>query len=116
MSDYIRTIKVEDAFGTVLAHDITRIVPGVSKGVGFKKGQIIGEEDVHDLLKVGKKHLFILDLPPDKLHENDAARRIAAAVADPTLAQKGPHEGKISILSPSNGIVKINLAGLLAIN
>ena len=116
MSDYIRTIRVEEAIGTVLAHDITRIVPGVSKDVGFKKGHIVRAEDVPELLKVGKKHLYILDLPSDRLHENDAAKRIAAAVADPTLQQKGPHEGKISIKSPSDGLVKINTEGLLAIN
>jgi hypothetical protein len=116
MSDYIRTIRVEEAVGTVLAHDITRIVPGVSKGVGFKKGHIVRAEDVPELLKVGKKHLYILDLPSDRLHENDAAHRIAAAVADPTLQHKGPHEGKISIVSPSDGLVKINTEGLLAIN
>ena len=116
MSDYIRTIKVEEAVGTVLAHDITRIVPGVSKGVGFKKGHIVRAEDVPELLKVGKKHLYIIDLPPDRLHENDAAKRIATAVADPTLQHKGPHEGKISIISPSDGLVKINTDGLMAIN
>jgi hypothetical protein len=116
MSDYTRTIRVEEAVGTVLAHDITRIVPGVSKEVGFKKGHIVRAEDVPELLKVGKKHLYILDLPADRLHENDAAKRIAAAVADPRLQQKGPHEGKISIKSPSDGLVKINTEGLLAIN
>jgi hypothetical protein len=116
MSNYIRTIRVEDAIGTVLAHDITRIVPGVSKDVGFKKGHIVRPEDVPELLKVGKKHLYILDLPPDRLHENDAGKRIAVAVADLTLQHKGPHEGKISIISPSDGLVKINTEGLLAIN
>ena len=38
MADYIKKISVHDAVGTVLAHDITRIVPGQVKGVGFKKG------------------------------------------------------------------------------
>lgn len=116
MSDYIRTIRVAEAVGTVLAHDITRIVAGVSKDVGFKKGHIVRAEDVSELLKVGKKHLYILDLPADRLHENDAAKRIAAAVADPTLRHKGPHEGKISMISPSDGLLKINTDGLLAIN
>ena len=30
-------INVEDAVGTVLAHDMTRIIPEEFKGVGFKK-------------------------------------------------------------------------------
>lgn len=116
MSDYTQIIKVENAVGTVLAHDITRIVPGISKGVGFKKGHIVCAEDIPELLKTGKRHLFILDLPPDRLHENTAAHRIAGAVADPALEHKGPHEGKISIVSPSAGLVKINTSGLLSIN
>jgi hypothetical protein len=116
MSDYIKTIKTEAAVGTVLAHDITRIVPGTSKGVGFKKGHIVRYEDVPELLKVGKKHLYILDLPPDRLHEDEAAHRIAAAVADPMLEQRGPREGKISIISPHAGLVKIDPQGLMEIN
>ena len=67
MSDYIKKISVHDAVGTVLAHDITRIVPGKVKGVGFKKGHIVLEGDVPELLKLGKRHLYVLDLPPDRL-------------------------------------------------
>ncbi len=113
---YMKTREVQDAVGTILAHDITRIIPGTSKGVGFKKGHIVRPEDVPELLKIGKKHLYILDLPPDRLHENEAARRIANAVADPMLKQKGPHEGKISLVSPQAGLTKIDPRGLLEIN
>ncbi len=112
----MKTIRVNEAVGTVLAHDITRIVPGTSKGVGFKKGHIVSPKDVPELLKLGKKHLYILDLPSDHLHENQAARYIANAVADPILEKRGPNEGKISIASPHAGLVKINFKGLMEIN
>ncbi len=38
--------KIEDAVGTMLAHDMTRIVPGKFKGVGFKKGHLIKKEEI----------------------------------------------------------------------
>jgi len=41
MSEYMRKVKVEDSVGTVLAHDLTRIIPGKFKEVGFKKGHIV---------------------------------------------------------------------------
>lgn len=34
----MKKIKVEDAVGSVLPHDITRIIPGVVKDTPFKKG------------------------------------------------------------------------------
>jgi hypothetical protein len=34
-------VRVENAVGMVLAHDLTKVVPGEFKGVAFKKGHII---------------------------------------------------------------------------
>ena len=35
----MRVIAVEEAVGTALCHDITRVVPGESKGPAFRKGR-----------------------------------------------------------------------------
>ncbi len=69
----MKKIKVEDSVGTILAHDMTRIVRGEFKGVGFKKGHIVKKEDIPELLKIGKQYLYALDLGDDQLHEDDAA-------------------------------------------
>ena len=45
-------IETEIALGTILAHDITRIIPGKFKGVGFKKGHIVSKEDIPELLEI----------------------------------------------------------------
>ena len=37
---------VEQAAGTVLAHDLTQIIPGEYKGARYKKGYVIQEEDI----------------------------------------------------------------------
>jgi len=112
----MRKIKVEEAVGTVLAHDITRIVPGKFKGVGFKKGHIVTEGDLPELLKLGKKYLYVLELQKDQLHEDEAALRIAPAISGANLKWTGPVEGKSNIISLKDGLLKINTAGLLRIN
>ena len=112
----MKKVKVENAVGTVLVHDITRIVPGKFKGVGFKKGHIVKPEDVPELIKLGKKHLYVLNLSKNHLHEDDAALRIARAICGKQLHWTDPSEGKSNIISEADGIVKVDGAALLKIN
>ena len=112
----MQKIRVEKAVGTVLAHDITRIIPGKFKGVGFKKGHVVQEEDIAELLKLGKRFLYVLELSANQLHEDDAALRIARAVAGNNLSWTDPREGKSNIVSDCDGLLKVNAAGLLKIN
>ena len=48
----MRLIKTEDAVGSVLCHDITQIIKGVTKDAVFRKGHIVAEEDIPVLLSV----------------------------------------------------------------
>ena len=76
----MKKVKIENAIGMVLAHDITRILPGKFKGVGFKKGHVVRDVDLPELRKLGKHHLYVLALSAKHLHEDDAAQRIAKAI------------------------------------
>ncbi len=62
---FVREIKVEDAIGMVLAHDLTQIIPGKFKGRLFKKGHVIRETDIPHLLNIGKGHIYTLDIPEE---------------------------------------------------
>ena len=55
----MKMIKVQDAVGSVLSHDVTQIIPGEFKGRAFKKGHIIKEEDIEKLLSIGKDHVYV---------------------------------------------------------
>lgn len=112
----MKKIKVEDAVGTVLAHDMTRIIRGKFKGVAFKKGHVVQKKDIPELLRIGKQYLYVLDLGRDQLHENDAARRISKAISDQNLEFSEPREGKINITTPYAGLLKINIDALLQVN
>ncbi len=55
----MKEINTKDAVGHVLCHDITQIVKDKVKGVAFKKGHVVKEEDIEKLLSLGKDHLYV---------------------------------------------------------
>jgi len=112
-----KKLMVSEAVGTVLAHDITEIRPGEFKGRAFKKGHVIRSEDVCHLQRLGKEHLFVLDIADDEMHEDDAAYNLANALMGEGVKIKGePKEGKITIIAERDGLLKINKDALLAFN
>lgn len=112
----MKIVRVEDAVGLVLAHDLTKIVPGKYKGAAFKKGYIVKEEDIQELKDMGKNHLYIIELKENEIHEDDAALRIGKAIMGDGLYLEGPSEGKISLKSSQRGLLKVDVEGLSAIN
>lgn len=57
----MKEIKVEDAVGQVLCHNVTEIVLGKTKGALFRKGHIITAEDITIFLRLGKETVFVLE-------------------------------------------------------
>jgi molybdenum cofactor synthesis domain-containing protein len=112
----MQIVRVEDAIGNVLCHDITKIIPGEFKGQAFKKGHIITEEDIPDLLKLGKEHLYVWEIRKGFLHENDAGMRLAQAVAGQGLSLTEPAEGKVNLIAEHDGMFAVNEEFLTQIN
>ncbi len=112
----MKKVRVEDAIGMVLGHDLTRIVPGEFKGPAFKKGHIVREEDIELLKNMGKYNVHVFELNEKMIHEDEAAIRIAKSSTGDGLYLQGPSEGKISIKAEAKGILKINLTALSSIN
>ncbi|MFO7984716.1 MAG: molybdopterin-binding protein [Desulfatiglandaceae bacterium] len=111
------TIPVEASVGTILAHDITEIRPGQFKGPAFKKGHIIKEEDVPHFRRIGKDHLYVLHLEPGEVHEDDAALRLATALAGKGVGfDPHPSEGKIHLKATHPGLLKVDVKALTRIN
>lgn len=110
-------INVEDAVGTRLAHDITEIRPGVFKGPAFRRGHKVREQDICRLMRLGKRHLYILDLAADQVHEDDAVVELAMALAGPGVTfGREPREGKLQLSAAYTGLLKINTRALVAFN
>ncbi len=104
----LKVIPVEEAVGLRLGHDITEIIPGGHKGPRFRRGHLIAEEDVPRLLDVGKAHIYIMDLAPDELHEEDAAKRLAQAAAGDGLTLTDPSEGRVNLVAARDGMLEVD--------
>lgn len=105
----MKEIRTEDAVGHILCHDITQIIKDEKKGVLFKKGHVVKEEDIPLLLSVGKEHLFVWEKKPGILHENEAAEILYKICAGNSSKVHGTEikEGKIEVVSKIDGILKI---------
>src|SRR3712207_2030603 len=104
----MKEVYVEDAIGMVLCQDLTEIVPGEKKGVAFKKGHVIREEDIPKLLDIGKRHIYVWDTAEGYVHENDAAVRMFRAAVGIGVDGSEPAEGKVNLRAAHDGVVKIN--------
>lgn len=112
----MKEIKTEDAVGQVLAHDLTKIIPGRFKGRAFKKGHVIRQGDVEELLDMGKENIFILEIKPGMLHEDDAAMRLARAVQGDNVLLSETSEGKVNLSAACNGLLKVSEPAIVAMN
>ncbi|WP_246320260.1 molybdopterin-binding protein [Paenibacillus qinlingensis] len=116
----LREVKVEDAIGMILQHDLTQILPGEFKGRLFRKGHQVTEADIPALLSIGKEHIYAMELQPGYLHEDEAALRMARAIAGTDkcsdLRLTDPHEGKVNVKTEIHGLVKIDKVFVDSVN
>jgi molybdenum cofactor synthesis domain-containing protein len=113
----IKTISLEEAVGTQLAHDITEIRPGEFKGPAFRKGHTVCDEDICRMQRLGKNHLYVIDLEADEIHENEAAAILAQSLAGEGIVwENNPREGKINLHAAWDGLLQVNVQALAAFN
>ncbi len=112
----LQRLETDKAIGQLICHDITRIEKGVFKGAIFKKGHCIRPEDVEILLSLGKQHIYALELEAGELHEDDAGKVLAQALAGPGLEISGPSEGRLNLLAKTPGLLKVDVPRLHEIN
>lgn len=112
----MKKLRTQDAIGTTLGQDLTRVVPGEFKGIAFKKGHIVMPEDVPVMLSMGKDHVYVFELGADDVHENEAAEQLADLLAGTGVSYTQPGEGKVDIIARHRGMLKIDRAGLAKVN
>lgn len=112
----MKLIKTVDAEGAVLCHDITQIIKGVTKDAVFRKGHIVTKEDIPVLLSVGKDQLYVWEKEEGMLHENDAAEILCRMCKGSHMSRSEAKEGKIELAAECDGLLKVDNAGLKAVN
>ncbi|MBR1658991.1 MAG: molybdopterin-binding protein [Oscillospiraceae bacterium] len=112
----MKEISTVNAVGHVLCHDMTQIIPGVTKDARFRKGHVVTEEDISVLLSMGKETLYIWEKTPGMLHEDEAAERLLALCRNENMRPSAPKEGKIELMAETDGLLRVDTARLEAVN
>ncbi len=112
----MKLIRTEDAVGHVLCHDMTQIIKDQYKDARFRKGHVVAREDIPVLLSMGKEHLYVWEMTPGMLHEDEGAARLAALCAGENMALSEPKEGKIEVFAQCDGLFLVDSQRLTAVN
>jgi formylmethanofuran dehydrogenase subunit E len=116
----LRAMPVDEAAGRRALHDMTRVVPGVSKNVAVAAGADITAGDVCRLQTMGRMRVYVEDLSEpagDFVHENEAALAFAEAMAGPGIVSSGPpREGKVELLAAQGGLLTVDRQRLTEFN
>ena len=112
----MKLIRTKEAVGHVLCHDMTQIIPGEYKDARFRKGHVVREEDIPVLLSMGKENLYVWEMTPGMLHENDAAERLCALCINEHMERSAVKEGKIELTAACDGLFRVNSEKLIAVN
>ena len=112
----MKRIPTVEAVGHVLCHDMTQIIPGTYKDARFRKGHVVQETDIPVLLSMGKEHLYVWEMTPGMLHENEAAERLYALCTNDHMERSEVKEGKIELRAACDGLFRVNSEKLIAVN
>ena len=83
--------------GRVLTHDL---------GHGLRKGTVLGPEHVEPLRALPEVHLVELD--EGDVHEDEAARRLGAAVAGPGTRVEEPVQSQVRVVADRRGLLRVD--------
>ena len=111
----MKKVRVQDAVGMTLCHDLTEMRDGF-KGVAFKRGHVNREADIPHMLDIGKRTVFVWEENAGEIHEEDAARRMAAMAPVPGAHYTEVAEGKVLLLGDAEGMLRVDTALLKEIN
>lgn len=113
-------VPVAEAIGKTALHDMTRIIPGESKGPAVSAGQEISAGDLCRLQQMGRSHVYVVEDNPETgewVHENIAAEVFARRMAGENVIFKTPpKEGKIDLRASRTGLLRIDMEKLRQFN
>ena len=112
----MKLIATQQAVGHVLCHDMTQIIKDQYKDARFRKGHIVTEADIPVLLSMGKEHLYVWEMTPGRVHENDAAERLLALCGQENMTRSEVKEGKIELKAACDGLFQVDSRRLIAVN
>lgn len=100
----------EDLEGAVLTRDL------VVDGERWSKGRRLTARDLDRLGAFDGEVGVVLVPEAGDLHEDDAAMRLADAVAGPNLERRGPSQSRVDLVAAASGVLHVRIAELERLN
>lgn len=103
-------VPVAEAAGSLLAH-------GLKRGeLVYRKGRVLSAQDVAALQGEGVHEVIVVQLQADDVHEDEAARQLAAALCGAGARCSEATTGRANVLALSPGLAQVDAARIDAIN
>jgi hypothetical protein len=97
--------------GSILARDLK------VGGARWAKGRRLSADDLLALAATEPDDPVTVLVPEaGELHEDDAALRLAASVAGPGLAVRGPNQSRVDLIAEAHGVANVRIADLERVN
>lgn len=109
---YQTTLPPDEAVGHILRHNLT----DADGRKAFAKGRVLAADDAERLRALGLSAVPVAVLEPGDVPENEAARRLAAALCGPGLSASTPAAGRVNLLAEADGVVTVQDEALLGVN
>lgn len=109
---YLTTLSPEAAIGHILRHNIA----DANGRKALPKGRKLTTSDVVLLRDLGIDQIPVAIFEHGDVHEDEAARRVAEAVSGRHIAASTPAASRVNLFAQADGIVTVDVEGLLRLN
>jgi molybdenum cofactor cytidylyltransferase len=103
-------VQLGAAAGGILAHSVRR------DRLLFRKGQVLGPAERAALRDAGIEEVTVALLDPGDIEENEAARRVAAAVRAAGVADGAAATGRVNLFATHSGLLSFDAAAIDRVN
>lgn len=98
------SVPVGKAKGATVAHSVR------TGDISFSKGRALSADDIDALERAGIETVVVARLDPDDIGEDEAARRIAAAMSGNGFAARAPATGRVNLHATDAGVLTVDKA------
>lgn len=109
---YLTTLSPKAAIGHILRHNIA----DEHGRKALAKGRRLTDADAALLRDLAIEQVPVAVFEPGDVHEDEAARRIAKAVCGYGASPSPPVASRVNVFAQTDGIVAVDVAGLLQLN
>jgi molybdenum cofactor cytidylyltransferase len=103
-------VPVEEAVGALAAHSVR------AGGLTVKKGTLISAEIAMQLKQAGVETMIAARFEPDDIGEDEAAWRLARALAGDNVIVEAPFTGRSNLYAEASGVLLIDVDAINGLN